>query len=548
MGQGQGLRRRGARAGAADLHRGHRSVSRPRWSRSRSGRGQAQDRGAARHRLRAGAAAEGLRQHQAEGRRGGVPRHRSAQAPLLARWQYGLGHAVRVHLRREEPLGGGLARVAGLRQVLGAAHARHSCAAIPASRWSSASRARATRRASRCALITERGAWRNDLAPQRARDAGRTAARGSRRCARRGPGEYAAEHAGGRPPAPARTPSSCCAAGGVCQSRAAAPARASCSIRTRTSTAASRPTSICSQRWPTQTGGKVGASVAEIFAARATAASPHAAVAVAGGDRAGLVPARHRRAARAVGAALVRRVGTRGPAGCADPSMLQAGPSAGRGRVLGVTQARCGAASVDRPWVSLRAGILLGYAACLTACPTQVSVLRCRKKARTRSILETCVQTLLSVVVVGFFLGMRHATDADHVVAISTIVVAPAQPARCGRASARCGAWGTRSPSAWSAARSSCSASSISAAHRPWRWSLPSASCWCCWALFTLSAGGPAGARGAWRCSAARGARRAAEAHASGGRRQAAHARPRSTATTCTRTSMATRQDGHGHA
>ena len=29
---------------------------------------------------------------------------------------------------------------------------------------------------------------------------------------------------------------------------------------------------------------------------------------------------------------------------------------------------------------------------------------------------------LLSVVVIGFFLGMRHATDPDHVIAVSTIV------------------------------------------------------------------------------------------------------------------------------
>jgi high-affinity nickel permease len=29
---------------------------------------------------------------------------------------------------------------------------------------------------------------------------------------------------------------------------------------------------------------------------------------------------------------------------------------------------------------------------------------------------------LLSIVTLGFFLGMRHATDADHVIAVSTIV------------------------------------------------------------------------------------------------------------------------------
>src|SRR5579859_6148798 len=30
--------------------------------------------------------------------------------------------------------------------------------------------------------------------------------------------------------------------------------------------------------------------------------------------------------------------------------------------------------------------------------------------------------TLLSIIVLGFFLGMRHATDPDHVIAVSTIV------------------------------------------------------------------------------------------------------------------------------
>ena len=29
---------------------------------------------------------------------------------------------------------------------------------------------------------------------------------------------------------------------------------------------------------------------------------------------------------------------------------------------------------------------------------------------------------LLTIVAVGFFLGMRHATDPDHVIAVSTIV------------------------------------------------------------------------------------------------------------------------------
>ena len=30
--------------------------------------------------------------------------------------------------------------------------------------------------------------------------------------------------------------------------------------------------------------------------------------------------------------------------------------------------------------------------------------------------------SLISIILLGFFLGMRHATDADHVVAVTTIV------------------------------------------------------------------------------------------------------------------------------
>src|SRR5258708_18447800 len=30
--------------------------------------------------------------------------------------------------------------------------------------------------------------------------------------------------------------------------------------------------------------------------------------------------------------------------------------------------------------------------------------------------------TLFSIIVIGFFLGMRHATDPDHVIAVTTIV------------------------------------------------------------------------------------------------------------------------------
>lgn len=35
---------------------------------------------------------------------------------------------------------------------------------------------------------------------------------------------------------------------------------------------------------------------------------------------------------------------------------------------------------------------------------------------------EPAKLTLISILVLGFVLGMRHATDADHVVAISTII------------------------------------------------------------------------------------------------------------------------------
>src|SRR5215212_8593337 len=46
---------------------------------------------------------------------------------------------------------------------------------------------------------------------------------------------------------------------------------------------------------------------------------------------------------------------------------------------------------------------------------------------------------LLSLVIVGFLLGLRHATDPDHVVAVSTIV----SRERSVRASSRIGAlWG----------------------------------------------------------------------------------------------------------
>ena len=37
---------------------------------------------------------------------------------------------------------------------------------------------------------------------------------------------------------------------------------------------------------------------------------------------------------------------------------------------------------------------------------------------------------LLSIIVIGFFLGMRHATDPDHVIAVSTIVTQQRNPKR----------------------------------------------------------------------------------------------------------------------
>ena len=51
--------------------------------------------------------------------------------------------------------------------------------------------------------------------------------------------------------------------------------------------------------------------------------------------------------------------------------------------------------------------------------------------------------SLLSIVMLGFFLGMRHATDADHVVAVTTIV-GRQRPCDAPRGSARSGAWATR--------------------------------------------------------------------------------------------------------
>ena len=89
--------------------------------------GQAQGRGAARTRLRPGAASPGLRQHQVEGGRRGVPGHLGAGAhPGALAVRVGAHRAVR--LRREEPLGGRMAALGRVWQVLGAARARHHAA------------------------------------------------------------------------------------------------------------------------------------------------------------------------------------------------------------------------------------------------------------------------------------------------------------------------------------------------------------------------------------------------------------------------------------
>src|SRR5205085_5802975 len=43
-------------------------------------------------------------------------------------------------------------------------------------------------------------------------------------------------------------------------------------------------------------------------------------------------------------------------------------------------------------------------------------------KRRGVSLGEADMITALSLIALGFFLGMRHATDADHIIAVSTIV------------------------------------------------------------------------------------------------------------------------------
>src|ERR1700704_5099273 len=38
------------------------------------------------------------------------------------------------------------------------------------------------------------------------------------------------------------------------------------------------------------------------------------------------------------------------------------------------------------------------------------------------ALLQSSAISLAAILVLGFFLGMRHATDADHIIAVSTIV------------------------------------------------------------------------------------------------------------------------------
>jgi high-affinity nickel permease len=39
--------------------------------------------------------------------------------------------------------------------------------------------------------------------------------------------------------------------------------------------------------------------------------------------------------------------------------------------------------------------------------------------------------SLPSIIALGFFLGMRHATDPDHVIAVTTIAAVPRQNSEC---------------------------------------------------------------------------------------------------------------------
>jgi high-affinity nickel permease len=53
------------------------------------------------------------------------------------------------------------------------------------------------------------------------------------------------------------------------------------------------------------------------------------------------------------------------------------------------------------------------------------------------------VSPVLSVVVLGFVLGLQHATDPDHLVAVATIVSRERRFSPTARSSACCGGWVT---------------------------------------------------------------------------------------------------------
>jgi high-affinity nickel permease len=64
--------------------------------------------------------------------------------------------------------------------------------------------------------------------------------------------------------------------------------------------------------------------------------------------------------------------------------------------------------------------------------------------------------TLVSIVALGFFLGMRHATDPDHVIAV-TMIVSRQRSIRNAALIGAYGASGTRSRFSLSVRQSSCS-------------------------------------------------------------------------------------------
>jgi uncharacterized protein YegL/CheY-like chemotaxis protein len=130
-GRGRFPLRRDGRQRAADLHRGDaaaRERERPRGTFPR--RREAQGRGARRHRLRAGADAEGPREREAEGPRRGLARVRGGCRAARALADRARSRR-RVRFGCAQPLGGRLARLARLRQVLEPDRARDDAASRP---------------------------------------------------------------------------------------------------------------------------------------------------------------------------------------------------------------------------------------------------------------------------------------------------------------------------------------------------------------------------------------------------------------------------------